>query len=319
MATMRRRVAKAERDHKQAETERRSAERLLESQLAVIEKARQPRFKLPAGKPAKRKAGDFCRVIIPDTHGVHADPAALAACLRDIERLQPAEVMLMGDHLDCGGFLAQHHTMGYVAETEYSFEEDIEACNTFFDRLQEAAPQATFDYLEGNHEHRIEKWCVTESLRNKRDAAFLRRLVEPAAVLSLEKRGIRYHSLYKYHDGLPVQGAVKRGKCCFVHGISHSRHAADVTLGKFGGCVVFAHTHRVDAWVTTIVGAGTIGAWSFGCLCRLQPYYLHGKPSGWSHGYGVQLVRESGDFLTLQVPIISGESLLDPLVSRFAA
>lgn len=316
IGSLRRQLAKSEHARKQAENERRHAEQLLEKQLETIERQRAPRYKLPKGKLPKPKKGDFCRLIVPDTHGCHAEKTALAAMLRDVEALRPAEVVLMGDHIDAGGFLAQHHTMGYVAESEYTFEDDVSACNEFLDQLQAATPGARYDYLEGNHERRIEKWCVTETLRNRKDAEFLRRAFGPEAVLSLDKRGIPYRGLYTYHDGLPVQGAIRRGKCCFVHGISHAKHAADVTLGKFGGCVVFAHTHRVDSWVTTIVGPGTIGAWSFGCLCKLQPYYLHGKPSGWSLGYGVQLVRENGEFLTIHVPIVNGESLLGPLLSR---
>lgn len=315
VANLRRQLAKSELARKRAEEDRRHADTLLERQLEQIEGLRKPRFTIPAGKARRSKKGDFCRLIVPDTHGCHADKAAMAALLADMELLKPAEVVLLGDHLDAGGFLAQHHTMGYVAETEYSYTDDIAAANEFLDQVQKRAPTARYDYLCGNHEHRIEKWCVTEALRHKKDAELLRSLLGPPAVLSMKARGINFVTLYDYHDDLPVQGAIRRGKCCFVHGISHAKHAADVTLGKFGGCVAFGHTHRVDAWVTTIVGAGTIGAWSFGCLCKLQPYYLHGKPSGWSHGYGVQLVSADGEFITLQVPIIKGESLLRPLLA----
>lgn len=234
--------------------------------------------------------------------------------LADLEVLKPKEVILMGDHIDCGGFLAQHQVMGFVAETEYTFEDDVSAASELLDSIQKRVPSARFDYLEGNHEHRLERWCVTSALRNTRDAKYLRNLFSPTSVLSLEKRNIAYASLYKYHDGLPIQGAIKRGACHYVHGISHAKHAADVTLSKFGGNVCFAHTHRAEDAVTTIVGSGTIGAWGFGCLCKLQPYYLHGKPSGHSHGYGLQFVRyKTGKFITLQVPIINGESLLQPL------
>lgn len=316
ISVLRRQLAKSEHARKRAEDDCRHAEKLLESQLETIERQRAPGFEMPKGRKPRPKKGDFCRVIIPDTHGCHVDGPAAAAMLRDLEVLKPTEVILMGDHLDCGGFLAAHHVMGYVAESAYSFEDDVNACNTLFDQLQQAAPHATYDYLCGNHEHRVEKWCVTQTLRHQKDAAFLLRQFGPPAVLSLAKRGIAYRTLYEYHDGLPVQGAIRRGKCCFVHGISHAKHAAQVTLDLFGGNVCFAHTHRPDMWVKTLVGPGTIGAWAFGCLCKLQPYYMHGRPSGHSHGYGFQLVRATGEFLTLQVPIINGESLLGPLLSR---
>lgn len=319
LARMQLKLDKAEKQAKSDAEYRKSAEALLEKQLETIEGLRKPRVTYTPGKPRKSKAGDFCRLLIPDTHGSHIEPAAMSALLSDMELLRPQEVVLLGDHLDCGGFLAEHHTMGFVAETEYAFCDDVGAANEFLDKVQSySAPKARIDYLEGNHEHRIEKWCVTEALRHPRDAKFLRDLLAPPAVLSLEKRKIRYASLYDHHDGLSVQGAIKRGRCHFVHGISHAKHAADVTLAKFGGCVAFGHTHRVDSWVTTIVGAGTIGAWSFGCLCKLQPYWQHGKPTGWSHGYGWQLVSAEGEFITLHVPIVNGKSLLQPLLGAVA-
>lgn len=311
---LQRRLEKSERAARESEAAHKYAERLIERQQQQISDMRKPRIELPAARPRKSKAGDFCRLLIPDSHGAHVVPEAIGAMLADMEVLRPTEVIFMGDHIDCGGFLAQHHTMGYVAETGYSFADDVGAANELLDQVQKRSGKgARFDYLEGNHEHRIEKWCVTESLRHTKDAKFLRDLLSPTAVLSLEKRAIKYASLYDYHDGLPVQGAIKRGKCHFVHGISHAKHAASETLNKFGGNVCFAHTHRVDSFVTTIVGPGLIGAWSFACLCKLQPYYMHGRPSGHSHGYGCQLVSAEGEFISFQVPIVNGKSLLQPL------
>ena len=100
----------------------------------------------------KRGAGDVVRVVIPDTHGALVDKGALAALLGDVKALDPHEIILLGDHVDCGGFLAQHHVMGYVAETDYTYEEDIAAANPFLDALQKAAPRAKIEYIEGNHE-----------------------------------------------------------------------------------------------------------------------------------------------------------------------
>jgi hypothetical protein len=42
--------------------------------------------------------------------------------------------------------------------------------------------------------------------------------------------------------------------------------------------------------------------------------YAHGKPTGWTHGYGVQFVGADGSFLPLLVPIIDGVSYLAPLL-----
>lgn len=255
-----------------------------------------------------RKSGDTVRVCIPDTHGAKIDKAALAALLTDLKVLDPHEIVLLGDHVDCGGFLAQHHVMGYVAETSYSYEDDIAHANAFLDAVQAAAPRAKIEYLEGNHERRVETWAITQTLRHSRDSEGLRRLYAPEYRLNLAARGITYFRESVYYDGLPVPGVIKRGKCFFMHGMSTAKNAVAATLAKIGGNVVFAHTHRAQSEIVRLVGAGVIGGWNPGCLCELQPLWQHTNPTDWTHGYGVQLVSSSGAFLHLNIPILDGKT-----------
>lgn len=256
--------------------------------------------------------GSFVRVVIPDSHGCYADMPAVAALLGDIATLAPREIVWLGDHLDCGGFLAQHHTTHYVAQADYTFEDDCAHANHLLDRVQLAAPHATHHYLEGNHERRIETWICTFTMRTARDAAMLRRMLSPEVVLSLTKRGIPYYGLASHHMGLRVRGTIKLGHCYFVHGISTAKHAAAATLAKFGAPVVFGHTHRAEVYTGELVNTavGAIAAWCPGCLCVRAPMYLHGNPAGWTSGYAVQLVAKDGTFLHLQIPIVDGRSYL---------
>lgn len=267
--------------------------------------ARRP--KLKAAPPAKaRLPGDVVRVLIPDTHGAKVDKAALAATMADIKTLNPHEVILLGDHVDCGGFLAQHHVMGYVAETEYSYEEDLEHANAFLDQLRVAAPNAKIEYLEGNHERRVETWCVTQTLRHTRDAEALRKLYAPEFRLDLTKREVLYYRQGVFYDNLPVPGVIKRGACFFFHGISTAKNAVAKTITQIGGNCVFAHTHRAQSEIVRRVGTGVIGSWNPGCLCELQPLWQHTAPTEWTHGYAVQLVAPSGKFLHLNIPVLDG-------------
>src|ERR1700679_961816 len=86
-------------------------------------------FDIP--KALKRQTGDKVRMICGDTHGSSIDMAAAGQFLADVARVQPDEIVCLGDHVNCGGFLAEHHVMGYVAETEYSYCEDIAFANSF--------------------------------------------------------------------------------------------------------------------------------------------------------------------------------------------
>lgn len=268
-------------------------------------------------KPTRRAKEDIVRVIIPDTHGAKVDKGALAACLGDIKALDPDEVILLGDHVDCGGFLAQHHTLGYVAESAYTYESDIAAANAFLDALQAAAPRAKIEYIEGNHERRIETWSLTQTLRNSRDAEYLRRAFAPEFLLNLAERGIPYYRQGEFYDDLPIPGTIRRGKCYFTHGSSTSKQATTTMLTNFAGNIVFGHTHREQSSSARPVHTGQIKSWNPGCLCELQPLWMHTSPVSWTHGVGLQLVAKSGEFLHLNIPIIGGKSLLGSLAGKF--
>lgn len=290
-------------------SENRKLRKQLELANDQIKALRQKRRSI-TGKARRKPKGSFVRVIIPDTHGCYLDKPAAKAFLEDLANLNPAEIVMLGDHLDCGGFLAMHHTMCYVAETAYTFKDDVAAANEFLDRVQEAAPNATIHMLQGNHERRIEKWIVTQVVRNQEDAAYLSTLFSASKVLALEERGINYYVENEFHHGLRIRGAIKLGDCHFTHGISTAKHAAAATVNKFGGCIVYGHTHRVNSVVVRNVSRGEIGAWCPGCLCEIQPMYGYTNITDWSHGYGLQFAQQDGRFLHINVSIVDGLSLL---------
>lgn len=299
----------------------RSAKEMLEQ---TLERLRGSRVKLRLDRKAKAsKGGVTLRVIVPDSHGCFVDQSAAAAMLADIRLLKPSSIILLGDHLDCGGFLAEHHTWGYVAETDYSFEDDVEATNQFLDQLQSAAPHAIIEYLEGNHERRIEKWIVTDALRSgkgsRSDVKMLNSMFSTQTVLGLDRRKIPIYKQGEWYDGCHVPGTILRDNCYFTHGQFTSKAAAAAHLAKYNSNIWFGHTHRMDMATKRTVSSGPIGAWNPGCLCQLQPYWMHQNLTDWVNGYGIQLVQRGLGHLNLQIPIINGVSYLSPLIHRGAA
>jgi hypothetical protein len=277
------------------------------SEYRDLQAAKYP-AKATAPKAASAK-GDLVRVIANDVHGSMMDRPAVDAFLADLKRWNPDEIVLNGDIVECGGFLAAHHTLGYVAQTSYSYQDDIAAANWFLDEVQKAAPKAEIHYLEGNHEDRVERWVVDQTMRHQRDSEFLRELIAPNALLKLEQRGINfYRRSVEYVPGLPP-GWIKLGKIFFVHELSGSKNAARDSVTRTAGNVVYAHTHREDSASVVLPGVGLVKAWNPGCLCQRQPLWRHSDPTGWSHGYAVQIVAKSGEFLHLNIPIWEGRSL----------
>lgn len=254
------------------------------------------------------------RVIIPDVHGYMADPAAVKACIEDVRMLEPREVVILGDFTDVGGVFSGHPA-NYTEELAHSYDEDLQAGNAILDRLIKAAPKAAFHFLEGNHEHHVERWAARQ-FKHHKDAEHAREKMAPEQGLQLEDRGIRYYRRSESHMGLAVPGVIKLGRCLFTHGIRAGKHATSAHLDDFCTNVVHGHTHRAQAVVRRTVASGEIGAWCPGTLAKLQPLYLHTQVSAWSHGYALQFVERDGRFLHLQVPIAGGRSMLKPLLQE---
>lgn len=259
---------------------------------------------------------EFARIDIPDSHGNHIDLAARDACVRDIRAIQPKEIVMGGDHLDCGGTFNSHQR-NYTNEMTESYEDDVAAANAFLDMIQKAAPRATIYYIEGNHEAHVERWASRNFQSHKDAVGFLERN-GPEKVLDLRRRGIRYYRCSEMYMGLSVPGVIRLGRCYFTHGMSHSKHAASAHLARVGANIVFHHVHRVMSVVERTVTSAGYGAWCSGTLAKLQPLYRHTSPTDWSHGYGLQLVSGSGQFVHINVPIAKGISLLPKALRRAA-
>lgn len=286
---------------------------IVDEQAQQIEDMKSAKFTIQKGRRLK-KGKTFTRVIIPDTHGAHLDKQAAKAFLNDLELLKPKQVVRLGDHIDCGGFLAQHHVLGFVPECDYSYADDVEAANVFIEETRKRTGRVEDWYIVGNHEARIEKWIIAQTLRNSKDSKMLFDLFGTESVLGLKKRGIQIVNRDQTYHGLRKMGTIKLGKCLFHHGTRTGVHAAKQNLDDLGASVVFGHTHRIGSHVKETID-GVIGAWSVGCLSQLHPLYGDTKVSNWAHGYGIQLVSDDGTFMHLTVPIIDGRSFLSHLLN----
>jgi len=266
-------------------------------------------------KPKPKAGGDYIRVSFGDMHGSLMDKEAVSALLEDLKAINPDEIVLGGDMLECGGFLARHQPIGFVATSEYSFQDDVEACSWFLDQLAKVAPKAEIVYLEGNHEDRVERWIVDVVRAHGRDAEFLLQLNSPQRLLKTAERGIVYIRRNAVEDGLPP-GWIKRGKMYFTHELAGGVSGAAKAAAKTAGNVTFFHTHQESAATQVFPSVGIVKAFCPGCLCERQPLWRHSQPTNWSHGYGIDVIAQSGNFQHISVPIWDGESLGTVLVKR---
>jgi hypothetical protein len=274
---------------------------------------------VPKAHKVKRRShkSDTLRVSVGDVHGMRMDRMAVDAFLSDMRLLSPDVIVLGGDMLECGGHLARHQPVGYVALCDYTYQEDIRAANQFLDELIAAAPSAKIHYIEGNHEHRVERWCVDETMAKGRDAEFLREVYGPEALLRLKDRGIPFYRQGEvYGKGLP-RGWIKLGNMYFTHQLGKSKNAARDSAAKTAGHVTYFHTHREDAATIVFPAVGLVKAFNPGCLSEMQPIWKHSDPTTWSQGYGIDIIAKSGNFQRVHVTIWRGDSLCSAMVERF--
>lgn len=274
--------------------------------------------KVVASGPKKRTipTSEVVRIYAGDLHGMRMDRQCVDAFLADMRRIDPDEIVLGGDMLECGGHLAKHMPIGYVALCDYTYQEDVGATNWFLDELQKAAPHASIEYLEGNHEHRIERWCVDQAMSNQRDSEFLRQVYGPATLLRLKDRGIKFYPQGDVHEDGLTRGWIKRGKMYLAHNITEGKNSAARAVDKTAGNVTYFHTHSFDQSPRVFPSVGLVMAFSPGCLCEMQPMWKHSDPSGWNQGYDIDFITSSGNFQRVHIPIWRGESLARMMIER---
>jgi hypothetical protein len=272
----------------------------------ALKRALRPKaIKVLKGKATKHEI----TFVIPDSHGNLIDIPARDACIRDLARIKPERIVMLGDHLDCGGTFNAHQRT-YTKEMTETYEDDVAATNEFLDLIRAAAPNARIHYLEGNHEQHCERF-LARNFHAYRDAEMLLSLVGPQAVLHLKEREVEYYRTAEFYDGISIPGTIRIGKMHYTHGISSGQNAAAVHLSRFGASVFFGHCHRSASVVSRTVTQDGIAAYNPGTLAKLQPVYMHSNPSGWSHGYGtVTTSMASGNFSAQLVPILNGISML---------
>lgn len=267
-------------------------------------------------KPAKMHV-DTLRVSLGDIHGMLMDKAAVNVFLHDLRDLEADEIVLGGDILECGGWLARHQPIGFVANCDYSYQEDVRAANWFLDEVQKAAPSAVIHYIEGNHESRVERWCMDTAMAHKCDVEFLLSAFGPQAVLRLKERGIHYYNRHEIHGKGLMRGWIKLGEMFFTHSLTYSKNAARDAVGKTAGNITYFCTHREDTATIVFPGVGMCKAFNPGCMSTLMPIYRHTDPTSWSQGYGIDLIAKSGKFQHIQVPIWEGKSFGRTMFDRF--
>lgn len=247
-------------------------------------------------------------LLLPDLHIGSQDKPALRATLKYLDYLTPNRVVILGDWLDVHS--ANSHGSSDRREAQaQSYTEELRDCRALLHLIEQAPGVEEIAYVEGNHEHRVERWAVGAG-------RFAREIVDaflPEKALS-ENRQLPFTWVPYKREGSPSFLEVAPGLIA-CHGWSTAKNAALSHLrAAHGLSVVHGHTHRRQSYTERHPITGRpIEATSPGCLSKLHPLWVT-SPTDWTHG--VCVLQERGERWSLYtVPIIEGEIITPEGVS----
>lgn len=231
--------------------------------------------------------------LTPDLHGQEKDLTAWKVHLNAVKWLEPDLHVILGDWGEYAS-VSQHPKDSLDVP---SLGEEYEIANCDLNTLDDALPSGCRKwFLEGNHEYRVRRW-----LYQKADNLEGGLQLVPEA-LKLRERGWAW---------VPYGEPLEIGRAKIIHGSYTNKYHASKHCDSYGDSVFYGDTHTWQVHATTHGTKPHVGI-SFGCLCKLKPRWLHGRPSSWMHGFGLVYVDEkTGNFWPYFVPIIDGIAVVN--------
>jgi hypothetical protein len=207
----------------------------------------------------------FFRDVSGALHPIH-DEAAIDVALQTIAVVQPHRIIVVGDGADFAELSRFRGTPAFAQVMQAT----IDWVERFLAKLRALSPNAIIEWLEGNHEARLQNYILDNAI-----AAFgLKRANTPESwpVLSFpflcrfDSHDVRYVGAY------PAGEIWVNDRLRVIHGDKVSQNStAHKYLDEDRVSTVYGHVHRRE-WAErtrhTREGPRTILAASPGCLCR---------------------------------------------------
>jgi len=231
---------------------------------------------------------DSILIYLSDIHIPYHDPKAVSLAVEVIRLLSPNIIFLGGDIIDF--YPLSHFSKDPVRKQSLQYELDL-THQFLANKIRKHAPNARIFFQNGNHCARLTKylWNHAEGLNS------LRGLTVPE-LLQLSSLDIKW---------LSQEDKTYIGELGYFHGDEFASgggvYPARNIFMKAPGNIIMGHWHRITAHYYRMLNGKTYGAWSNGCLCTLQPEYLHFPQ--WQQGITIVRYNKSGLFHVSQIVI----------------
>lgn len=235
-------------------------------------------------------------MLMPDTHAPYEDKRAVSVFITALATVQPAELMILGDFLDCKA--PARWSRGLAEEYVFSLEEEAAAGIRILERIR-AVYRGPIRFLLGNHEDRIQNYI------EKYAPALIGVARTVPELLEFERFGVELMDQpYGIAPGVRA-----------IHGkrLSSTQQAAGQSAYKermrMGHSIVQGHTHRLGVgWDTQERSRFWLEA---GCLLDLRKadYLDFRGVANWQQGFAMLHVDGSKVWPEV-VPIHGGRAVL---------
>lgn len=254
------------------------------------------------------RRGSHLVLVLPDLHLPHHDPDALRAVRRihHLLRRDIKRVVILGDFLDAAAWSSHVPSTAREAQRDSYIEDEIKPASELLDLFCHWAREVV--YIEGNHEFRIERKCA------QFQGPFLDvfSMISPRRLLTAGRDNLTWIP-YASEDPSVLPHYEIAKDLIAIHGWSTAKYAARRHLDMAAGqSVVFGHCHRQQSCARRQPATGKIlRAWCPGTLSRLQPLWLHSKPTEWVQGLDLLYVRNDlSDWAHFTVTIEGGKATM---------
>jgi len=175
------------------------------------------------------KKRSFTQLIFSDAHVPYFCPASLSILLQVIEEYQPDSLVNLGDHNDA---YALSDFMKDPNRKE-TFQDEVNMGRGYHLKVREAAPKATYDIFEGNHEERLRRtlWRAAKTQAILFELTNLQRELTWPQLLDLDGLGATWH---------PTGSVVEIAPDFYAH---HGDCGGD-PFTKFGVSGISGHIHK---------------------------------------------------------------------------
>ena len=267
--------------------------------VSRVESVRLPK------KEREPRTGSKRAVILSDIQIPFQDEKALEVALKILRDAKPDKVILLGDLLD----LAPYSRFVQEPEWASNIQEAINRAHQLLATLRTMCPAAEIVVLEGNHDQRLPRDMKTNAVKSLR----LKRAdqLDKWPVMSVPYLTAMDTLDVEYLAGYPANRYWINDNLQVRHGqrMTSAGSTAKLVSDDERASTIFGHVHRMESHMKTVQthsGGKTSGAYSIGCLCKIDGsvpstksgFDLDGNPitnyENWQCGFGV-VDYEDGD------------------------